>query len=140
MTSDETIVELMIVSTHYAPADISKAIGLEPDRSWRIGDRKGKSAMTQKANGWVLAAGDSRSIPLDFQIASLLERLRPVSRRVREMSTQARVVFACVIYTQERPTLAFSNAVISEIAALGASFEIDLYWVADNQSGDTGDS
>ena len=52
--TDEIIVRLKVTSASRTPEQISDATGILCDHSWRIGEKRGKTILVEKTNGWVL--------------------------------------------------------------------------------------
>jgi len=126
---DETNVRLYIFSICKTPEEITEAVGIPCDKFWRIGDKRGKSIIKQKENGWALNSGLPNSASLEEHIKKLLERLSPYKEKIRMFAQHEDVQFSCIIYTATRPPLYFSKKVIQQINYLEASLDIDLYIV-----------
>jgi hypothetical protein len=126
---DENIVRLYVFSVHKTAEQIAENIGLHFDKSWRIGDKRGKSIIMEKENGWALNSNLPKSAPLDLHIEKLLERLSPYKDKIRMLAQNDTVQFSCIIHTANRPPLHFSKTIVKEIYQLGASLDVDLYFV-----------
>jgi hypothetical protein len=126
---DETIVRLKIISCRQTPEQITDTVGVTCDKSWRIGDKRGKTIIVEKNNGWVLNSSLPKSASLEAHIQDLLERLSPYAEKIQMFAKLDHVEFSCVVYAVNVPALNFSNAVIQNISLLGASFDIDLYLI-----------
>lgn len=130
--ADETFVRLKTFSVSLTPEQITEAIGLPCDRSWRIGDKRGKTIIIEKENGWILNSSLSLEASLDAHVENLLSRLTPIADKIRKFSEQNRVEFSCVVYADSPPALNFTESVIFQLAQLGASLDIDLFLTADD--------
>ena len=129
--TDRTIIRIHIISVGRTPEEITDFVGLSCDKSWRIGDKRGKTIIEQKNNGWILESGLAESAPLDMHIEALLQRITPYADRIRSLSSQDTVELSCVVYAAAPPALNFSSCVIGQIGELGASLDIDLYILPD---------
>ena len=106
-------------------------LGLAYDKSWRIGDKRGRSGIIQKNNGWVLTSKVSSSAPLEDHISDLLVRLADHTDAIREISRRDEVELSCVIHAAHPPPLNFSKDLVHNLSQLGASLDIDLYLTGD---------
>lgn len=125
--TQETFVRLKITSTIHDPEYISTILGIPCDRGWRIGDKRPKTIITEKTNGWILNSGLDKASSFDEQIAALMTRLDRAKTTIREQLASDEREVSCVIYAQAVPSLNFSPEVIAQVNLLGASLDIDLY-------------
>jgi hypothetical protein len=123
----EIIVRLKITSPRRTPQEISDAIGLDCDRSWRIGDKRGNTLIIENTNGWVLNSNSGKNASLEMHIDELLGRLSIHADRIRSLTDHETVELSCVVYAFSPPALNFDQSVIQRLARLGASLDIDLY-------------
>lgn len=125
--AEKNIVRLKITSIKRTPEQISKVVGCSCDRSWRIGDKRGKTIIVEKVNGWVLDSALPKSASLETHIEKILERVTRQSDKIRRLSKQECVELSCVIYAASPPALNFDKKVVRQIAQLGANLDVDLY-------------
>jgi len=126
---DEIIVRLKIISNRQTPEQITDTVGLACDKFWRIGDKRGKTIIVEKNNGWVLNSSLPKSASLEAHIESLLERLSPFATKIHMFAEHDVVEFSCVIYAANPPALNFSKEVVQNISLLGASLDVDLFLI-----------
>ena len=126
---EEITVQLYIFSVLKTPEQITKIVGIPCDKSWRIGDKRGKSILTHKKNAWALCSNLSNSDSIQEQVEKLLERLSPYKNKIKKISENDNVQFSCIIHTSTSPALHFSMAIMRKICQLGASLDIDLYLI-----------
>ena len=131
--SPQTIVRLKITSVHLIPDAITGFVGLPCDRSWNIGEKRPKTTIVEQKNGWILNSCMPKSAMLETQLDELLNRLRPYQTRLKSLSETECVELSCVIYANSPPALNFGDAVIVELGQLGASLDIDLYLIPDEE-------
>jgi len=125
--TDEIIVRLKVTSASRTPEQISDATGILCDHSWRIGEKRRKTILVEKTNGWVLNSKMPKNAPLEAHIEELLGRLIVRADRIRALSEQETVEFSCVIYASAPPSLNFNKSVIQRVCQLGASLDMDLF-------------
>jgi len=124
---EKNIVRLKIISSRQTAQQITETIGLACDRSWSIGDRRGKTGYIHKNYGWVLNSNLPESTGLEEHVKKLLERLSPYEDKIRMVAELECVEFSCVIYAPESPALNFSKEVVGKISNFGAGLDVDLY-------------
>ncbi|AXQ29166.1 DUF4279 domain-containing protein [Solimonas sp. K1W22B-7] len=124
-----TFVRLKIKSKSFSAPQISEALGLKCDKSGMPG--AAAPAGIRDTHGWILNSGLAEDAPLDEHTASLLRRLSGVHGRISALSVDCDVVFSCAIYCEsaDAPALHFEKSFVSEITKLGASLDIDLYFL-----------
>ena len=125
--AEETIVRLKVLSTLHTPEEISQTLGLDCDKSWCKGDKRAKTVIVEKNNGWVLDSGLPRSAPLEAHIENLLGRLSPHAEKIEKLSRDNDVELSCVIYAASPPPLNFAKTIVHQLGKMGASLDIDLY-------------
>ena len=127
--SEEVFSELGIFSQTLTPDQVNSILGIKCDKSYLIGDLREHTIIREKKNGWIVRSRLPRSFALEEHVADVLTRVSPAIDKIRHMAEQADVAvqFGCVIYTRQRPALNFSKEVVATICSLGASIDIDLY-------------
>lgn len=125
--TEDTIVRLKILSATHTPDQITSITGLRCDRSWLAGDKRGKTAILEKCNGWVLNSSLSKKSSLVEHIENILEQVSPAAGKIHALSERAEVELSCVVYSFSPPALNFDKATIERLNSLGASLDIDLY-------------
>lgn len=120
-------VSIDVESDCMTPEQMAVMIGLEADRSWRIGDKRGKSQILQTTNGWSVSSGLDEGDSLDEHLGSLLRRLQPVASGIARLSGQASIEISCAVYAEKPPALAFPPHLVQQLAALKTGLDIDLY-------------
>ena len=127
------IVRFKILSESLSPEDISERLGLRPSRSWRKGesDRKKASQNMAKWNGWIYDSGCSADISLADQVAALLHTLEPLQSAIHHISDLCDLAISVVSYCNPDKSIYLGKEVVALIAALGASFDLEMYEVAE---------
>lgn len=109
-------------------------MGLQPERSWHIGDQRPKTRIMEKENGWLLSSGLEESASLEEHLAALLEKLQPISGRIASVASIANIELSCAIYSETQPALSFGSDVIREVANLRASLDVDIYVIGSDEN------
>ena len=109
-------------------------IGLDPSRSWRIGDPhvwpSGVVAPTRRTSAWIYEMPPEQSVEMPTLVGRLLDRLAPnrgglvslLSRTGAEASVSVAIYMSGVT-----PDGSLSRAAMSRLVALHADFGVDLY-------------
>ena len=124
-----TRAHLDITSAEVPPDEITRRVGVEPDRSWAIGDELRKYRVATFHN-WTL---DSRADPdaaLDDHIADLVRRAEPVAERIAAIDNVNIRLSICREYRgpgTRDTNLYLGEKTIEILGRLGASFDVDDY-------------
>lgn len=134
----ETIVRIKILSDTLTPEEISNRLGRKPDRAWDKGTEDPMVARNMaKFNAWIMNSGESRETAIEDQIATLLAKLKPLSKEILDISAEAIVDFSCVVYSDTEPPIYVDNKTLTAIASLGANLDVDLYFQSSRAHPDT---
>ena len=140
--ADTYYTEFGIYSRSLTPEQIDEFIGITCDRGYHVGDRRKPTIILEKDNGWLLYSQISRDNLLECHVRSLLERLKPFTEKIRQLANKpdVEVEFGCVVFTSRRPILHFAKEQVEAIQHLGASVDIDLYWLPEDDDEDESNS
>ena len=119
-------VSLRLMSDAKSPDQIFVELGVPADNSWRKGDRRGKTSLIEKENGYEFRSDQPGDISLEEQVHSLLHRLAPIASKIRAIGCED-VQLTCVVYALRMPSINFSSSAIDILSRLGASIDVDLY-------------
>ena len=127
--------ELEILSENLAPDNINSILGMTCDKSWSIGEVIKPSSRRAKKNICDYYSRIEQDAPLEDHIKDLLERVSPIIGKIKSLSIQPGidVWFNCVVHTNTRPAIFFTNEQISTINAMNANLDVDLYWIPNNE-------
>ena len=120
-------VRIKILSSEYTPNKITEIVGLEADRVWNAGDLRPNTIIREPMHGWVLNSHAAENASLMEHVSELLAKLEPAAIKIKTLSEKCDIEFSCIIYDDSVPSLFFDKAIISQICALGAALDIDLY-------------
>ena len=116
-----------IVSDVITPEKIEEITGLQCDYKWRIGDKRGKTMIIEKTNGFVIESKLAKTALLREQLFYLLDMLTPYAQSISALPKETYREIACVIYSEDRTEMFFNEKIINQIANLNACFGIDYY-------------
>ena len=102
-------------------------MGLEPDHAWVKGDVRKGTKLAEVENGWELKSSTSGEAQLQQQMTRLLDKIAPVASTLKQLPGSCIVQISCVVYAETPPPLNFPADLISRMAEVGASLDIDLY-------------
>ena len=126
---DEIYTELVILSHKLTPGQLNMTLGIKCDESHMIGDLRKHTIIHEKENAWAIKSRLPRNAPLKEHITHLLERVSPITEKIKNIAEQpdVEVEFVCIIFTSNRPAMFFTKEQVATICAMGASIDIDLY-------------
>lgn len=123
---EKTYVSLRLTSDQKSPEQIGEELGVPADQSWHKGDRRRKTNLIEKENGYEFRTAPATDVSLEAQIDTLLHRLAPIIEKIRTLQCD-HVQLTCAVYASEVPSIHFPPSVIEKLNQLGASIDIDLY-------------
>lgn len=125
---NEVKVHLTLTSADGSPEDVTARLGLQPTKSWRVGDPIGRSARSYATNGWSLSSGLDASAELDDHVRALLGLVEPVLPALRELPGHWNLELSCALYAREYvPACHFDRKTVERLASIGAEIDVDLY-------------
>lgn len=133
MSDSAVYVSLKIHSEELMPDKISEMLGLTCHRSWEKGSARLNTLIKEKRHGWVIESQLDTREPIDVHLRELFRVVGKKTSKIRELGTLADVELACAVYSEEVPALYFDREIIDSISALGASFDVDLYVLAEQE-------
>lgn len=117
----------------FDPADITRAVGIEPDECWSVGDEFVQRDRTFKRRNskWTLRSGLDDTEPLDRHISALLSRLTPCRVGILNAAAIAKLQIVCVGYYFQSFSweLDFHHQQLA--TALNIGFSFDTYSLGD---------
>jgi hypothetical protein len=126
--SNKISVRLIVSGYECSASEVTRALGVEPTRSWNQGDQVVGTKKHYGESGWRLDSSLSSDASIDQQLRELLNSISERIEFVRSLPGSIEVDFSCVIYAREYvPEIFFSADIIRRIADIGAAIDIDLY-------------
>jgi hypothetical protein len=132
--NDRIFVRLRILSAVNTPEEITRLIGLESERSWHVGDKRGKTQIVEPSNGWLITSGIGETASLEEHVQALSDRIAPVSARIAALAEDATIEVSCAIYAEHPPALSFAASCLQRLADIKAGLDIDLYITGDDNA------
>ena len=138
--SPEIRVSVVIYDFDCAPEEITRLLGIQPTRSWRLGDPvsyadrllPGASAPKTKQNTWILDGPRSNSPSLAEHAERLIEIVMPAASRFKKLPQGTGIALNCAVYDYERRAiLEFSNETLRALALIGADISMSYYDMTD---------
>lgn len=127
----EMYAQLAIYGEQLDPDEVTKVLGLSPERSWRRGDPKGARGVASRKEGcWKIETKRSQDCEKDLNdhLLTLLERIAPVRGIVGALAERFTLQFECIIeFDQEVPALHVDRQVMKAMSDLGGELDIDAY-------------
>lgn len=120
---------LVIHATEMSAPELRGLVGLEPDRSWDRGDPVGSTRRGRRPfTGWRIDVGPGDETP-GFMVRSLLDRVRDVAHRIRNLAGDPRVhAVSLWVWSEDCEfALELPPERLGEIANLGASLKVKVY-------------
>jgi hypothetical protein len=125
--------ELVVAGSSLTLEEITKRVGVECDRGWRIGDPRGKTGKSWATNGWVLRSvksaekdDASASHLVRSCVGDLFRRLQPIAEKVKGLSGEADIGISIDVLACDVPGLNFDRDVLRVIADAGAWLQINV--------------
>ena len=131
---DQVTVEVAIESTRLTPEQITQIVGVPCDECRYVGDQRGKTGKTWDRNIWWLRnrkrtadnPGKSAHDLLPICMAEFFERLSTIREGLRQAVQSEGGQFGITTTCTFVPGLSFDQKIITEIADLGLSLDIDV--------------
>jgi hypothetical protein len=135
-SQSRTSIEFIMRSPTTDPEDIAEELGLTPTSAWRVGDRVTPGAtLLHKTNGVRLVrSSDEASVP-ETLLQRLLEDLR-ASRASIAASACMKDINIVVEADWATPSITIDPELLREIADLGATLGICVYYVGGTEEVD----
>jgi len=112
------------------PNEITKILGVQPDKIWRRGEaltytNKG----THKDNGWEITSSSSDALYVENHIADMLHLVLPVREQFKSLPAGSSVMLICGISMYpdgEVPSIFFDAETLRVLGEINADLDIDL--------------
>jgi hypothetical protein len=124
--SAEHYASLAISSETMSWSEMARIVDMTPDKFWQPGDFRGKTKAKHKNHGCIFESKLPKGVALENHVKQLLKSLSTHSS-IFQLSNQADVTFSCAVYSASSPPLFFEKSLVAQIAALGASLDLDIY-------------
>lgn len=133
MVDDRVGLYLTIEGTVLSPSVLTSNLGINPDRTWMIGDSRGHTGEQWGSHGWslemVINSQDTDNQTATYLIPIAIDqfekRIEPVANKITQIKGMS-VYVVLSILANEVPGIELSNSFINLISKLGSSLQIDL--------------
>jgi hypothetical protein len=125
----EVLVEFIITGTNPFSDEFTKAIGITPTKTWKLGESIQETALRRKNNGWCLSSEYHHDLDLQKYAKDILQVLLPKSEILSKYCTafDLNCELSCAMYiVDETPVVNFDEETISALTSLNASLDIDI--------------
>lgn len=122
----------------FDPADITKAVGLQPSSTWKKGELHPRVRFERKFSRWILESRLSRDHGLEDHILDVLAQLDQNTEAFQKVAREYAGAMQLVGYFHEGyPGLAFSRELVSGLARYSLSADFDFYCLWSDDREDT---
>lgn len=127
----ENHIRLVFTSKHLSPDKIVKAIGVQGDKVWASGDKRNNSKIIETENGLIVNSRLEKSLDIGLHIESIMDLIDGNEGKLMKFSEtpDCEIQLSCAIYCRSAPPLNFEKAITSWIGSMGASLDIDIYFI-----------
>ena len=145
-SKNKIYVALNIFSDDISPERITGLLGINCDdfrkKGWQkftINSKTGKRVMAPsvyETNIWKIGSNLPNTASLERHISGILKRLHSATKKIKKLSEKASIEFSCTIYWYEEstPPLNFEKKFIRAMSDCGASLDVDLYMLYENEN------
>jgi len=142
---DRATVWLAIDSVELTAAEISKALGIFPDKEWNTGDAIGRTGRVRDENTWYIEetltsdqceeSANANLIPRVTEMFS--NRVRPFLDRIATLGSSVECYTVLSFLAHEAPGIELSHSFLEVLAGIGGTFQIDptIYGPEDEMEG-----
>ena len=111
------------------PDHLAAEIGIQPDRTWRIGEPRRVAKGVFKENGWEIYSLSDKKEELKVHLDDVLRRVRPYAEKISTLAKEFPTLLTCVIYSYggDRPAITFTPSSLRELVVLNVTLDVDLY-------------
>lgn len=116
----------------FDPGTITKLVGIQPTETYREGDQVSKTIkMRMKCDGWRVSSSLPLDAPFTDHVPALLAIVNPKQPEIvaacEQHSLHAELLAVIYCYEGDRPGMYLRREEVAQIAALGATIDLDLY-------------
>lgn len=116
----------------FVPGEITEQVGITPTTTWREGDLVSKTRKARmKFGGWRVSSPLPLDAPFTDHVPALLAIVYPKQQEIvavcERYSLDAELLGVIYGYEADRPGMYFEREEVAQIAALGATIDLDLY-------------
>lgn len=130
----EISVDFIITGFQISSDEITTLLGMNPTRTWRLGDFIERTKLRRKHNGWCFSVNNViSSYRFEDYVNPLLEILLPKAETIRyicnEYGLESEISFAAYV-VDETPDIHFGQKTLSMFAELMTTLDIDIILIS----------
>ncbi len=122
---------LRVFSNALTPEELAEVLAIQPDKSYRIGDRisrRPSSMAVRETNALFVESGLPNDRDLDEHLTALLDRIEGASENLRSLAGRAKMdVFCGFSSGNGLGGFLLSPSLLTRLATLGLDVDFDLY-------------
>jgi hypothetical protein len=114
----------------FDPGEINALLDVEPSRVFLKGDLIGPRSgdRRRRHSAWLLNSPLSENVPMELDLAWLLDILEPRRDQVQALAQKYKVIFFCGFSSENgQGGFTITSAMLARLAKLGIDFSLDLY-------------
>lgn len=119
-----------VIGHDFEPAMLTRALGVAPTETWRIGDRTRLSGRPYKYDGWSMSSEEVESLDLQEVALPILKQLLPAAGILVEYCSRLHLeaILSCAVYVEDdqMPAISLDRETVRMLNILGASLDIDV--------------
>lgn len=125
-------IEFSIKGENINPVEITKIIGLSPNRFYSRGDQIKNKPMFRDHSLWEIETGFQLSFDINNQLKPMIDMLNDKKDIIKNLTIQYDVVISFIVVinfiNQDKPAIYLSKEVISFLNEIGADIQFDYYF------------
>ncbi len=119
---------LILVNYSCSHDDVTAAFGVEPSRTWNVGDLLPSGRRPHKTKGWRFWSSLPLTATMKEHAIHLLDQLKPDSAKLAALDPEvAELSFAVESWNGARPPLGLDRKLMAKLVEMKLDLDIDLY-------------
>ncbi len=119
---------LILVNYSCSHDDVATAFGVEPSRTWNVGDLLPSGRRPHKTKGWRFWSSLPLTATMKEHAIHLLDQLKPDSAKLTTLDPEvAQLSFAVESWNGARPPLGLDRKLMAKLVEMKLDLDIDLY-------------
>jgi hypothetical protein len=128
--------EFTLTGVSFDPEQVIRELGIQPTKTWRLGDQIQKTLLHYKHDGWMLSTGyqtldEEHAVNLTGLIRELFLKLKPHTKALVGISAKLNLEaeLTCIMYIEGdcRPEMHLDRDVVQWLGELHADIDTDIY-------------
>ena len=123
---ESTVLTFTIKSATLSAKQIQDALGLAPDETWALGDRRGAFGTREETHGFVLESKAPRHASVEEHIGTMLRRLEPYAEKIAALCPQSTIRLHCELHRSSGASLTVGRDDMRWLGVMGAKLDVDV--------------